>query len=60
MCEFKVFLNGKNVAEDIIFARVEGTNVIIGDILGKSFIFKGVKIVKVDVITTRLELTQID
>ena len=56
MCEFKVFLEGKQVAEDVIYARQEEGRVIIRDILGEPRAFNDVKIVEVNVMTTRLLL----
>ena len=60
MCEFKVFLDGEKVAEDVIYARVEGKRVTVMDILGKPVVFEGVKIDEIDVMSTRLVLTRID
>ena len=60
MCEFKVFLDGEKVAEDVIYARVEGKRVTVMDILGKPVVLEGVKIYEIDVMSTRLVLTRID
>lgn len=60
MCEFKVFLDGEKVAEDVIYARVEGKRVTVMDILGKPVVLEGVKIDEIDVMSTRLVLTRID
>lgn len=56
MCEFKVYLDGKQVAEDVIFARQESDRVIVRDIIGEPLSFEGTEIVEVDVMTTRLIL----
>ena len=59
MCEFKVFLDGEKVAEDIVYARVEGDKVTIRDILGGPMVFEGVRLDEVNVMTTKLTLTRI-
>jgi predicted RNA-binding protein len=56
MCEFKVFLDGAQVAEDVIYARQEKGKVILRDIMGEPRTFEGVEIVEVDVLSTRLIL----
>ena len=60
MCEFKVFLDGEKVAEDVVYARVEGTRVTILDILGIPVVLEGAKIDEIDVTSTRLVLTRIE
>jgi predicted RNA-binding protein len=60
MCEFKVFLDGEKVAEDVIYAWVEGKRVTVRDILGKPVVLEGVKIKEIDVMSTSLVLTRID
>ncbi len=60
MCEFKVFLDGEKVAEDVVYARVEGTRVTVMDILGIPVVLEGVKIDEIDVMSTRLVLTRTD
>ncbi|MCK4317404.1 CooT family nickel-binding protein [Candidatus Bathyarchaeota archaeon] len=56
MCEFKVFLGDERVAEDVIYAKVEGHGVTLRDVLGKPVVVEGVRIVEVDVSSTRLVL----
>jgi len=56
MCEFKVFLGDERVAEDVIYAKVEGQRVTLRDVLGKPVVVEGVRIVEVDVSSTRLVL----
>ncbi|MFH0849595.1 MAG: CooT family nickel-binding protein [Candidatus Bathyarchaeota archaeon] len=58
MCEFKVILDGAQVAEDVVYARAEGGNVVLRDILGKSITLKDAKINEVNIITTRMILTR--
>ena len=60
MCEFKVFLDGEKVAEDVVYARVEGKRVTVMDILGKPVVLEGVKIDEIDVMSTKLVLTRTD
>jgi predicted RNA-binding protein len=56
MCEFKVILNGKEVWNDVVYAKVEGGKVILKDVAGQSKEFKNCKIIEVDVNTTKLVL----
>ncbi len=56
MCEFKVFLGDERVAEDVIYAKVEDHGVTLRDVLGKPVVVEGVRIVEVDVSSTRLVL----
>ncbi|MEM3579012.1 MAG: CooT family nickel-binding protein [Candidatus Bathyarchaeia archaeon] len=56
MCEFKVILNGKEVWNDVVYAKTEGNKVILKDVAGESKEFKNCKIIEVDVNTTRLVL----
>ncbi len=59
MCEFNVIVNGKVEFKDVIYARVDGNNVTVKNIIGETKEFKNVKITEVDVTTTRLVLTAI-
>mgnify|MGYP001145661648 CR=1 FL=1 len=56
MCEFNVFLDGKIVFKDVVYARMESNKVIVKDVLGEPKEFKNCKIVEVDVNSTRLVL----
>ena len=56
MCEFNVFLDGKIVFKDVVYARMESNKVIVRDVLGEPKEFKNCKIVEVDVNSTRLVL----
>jgi predicted RNA-binding protein len=57
MCEFNIILDGKVQFKDVIYAKVEGLNVIVRNILGEAREFKNCKIVDVDVPNTRLVLS---
>jgi predicted RNA-binding protein len=57
VCEFKVFLDGAQVAEDVIYARQEKGKVILRDIMGAPRAFDAVEIIEVDVLSTRLVLS---
>jgi predicted RNA-binding protein len=59
MCEFNVILDGTKVFSDVIYAKVEGANVIVRSILGETKEYKNVKISEVDVPKTRLILETI-
>jgi len=56
LCEFKVFLDGNQVAEDIIYAKQEEGKVIIRGIIGTPKTFEDVEINEVNVFSTRLVL----
>ncbi len=57
MCEFNVILNGKTLFKDVVYARTDGTSVIVKSVLGEAKEFKNCKITEVDVNSTRLVLT---
>jgi predicted RNA-binding protein len=56
MCEFKVFIDGEKVAEDVIYARQDDEGVVVRDVIGRPQTFREAEIVEVDVMTTRLVL----
>jgi predicted RNA-binding protein len=57
MCEFNVIVNGKIQIKDVIYAKVDGENVTVKNILGQGQEFKGYKVIEVDVPNTRLVLS---
>ncbi len=59
MCEFTVILNGKAVFKEVVYAKVEGNNVLVKSVLGESKEFKNCKITEVDVNSTRMLLSSI-
>jgi predicted RNA-binding protein len=59
MCEFNVMLNGKVQIKDVIYAKVEGQNVTVKNILGEAKEFKNCKIIEVDVNSARLILSAV-
>ena len=60
MCEFKVFLDGEQVAEDVVYARIDGDKVTIQDIMGTAKIFESTRLDELNVMTTRLTLSSIN
>jgi predicted RNA-binding protein len=54
MCEFKVYLKGEKVMEDVIFARADSKGVVVKDVMGDSKSFPDARIVEVNVVSTRL------
>jgi predicted RNA-binding protein len=56
MCEFNVIVNGKIQFRDVIYAKMDGENVVVKNILGEAKEYKGYKIVEVDVNTAKLVL----
>lgn len=59
MCEFTVILDGNIVFKDAVYAKMEGGNVVVKDILGESKEFKSCKIIEVDVNSTNLILSSV-
>jgi len=58
MCEFKVILDGRVVAEDIIYAREEGSSVILRSIIGEEKRVEGCRIIEVDSAHEKLVLAK--
>jgi predicted RNA-binding protein len=56
MCEFKVFLDGEKVMDDVIYAEVDMDRVTVRDVIGEMRVFKNTRIVEVNVPSTRLIL----
>ncbi len=59
MCEFNVILNGKTQFKDVVYAKNDGSNVIVKNVLGETKEFKNCTIVEVDVNSTRLVLNSV-
>ncbi|MEM1642101.1 MAG: CooT family nickel-binding protein [Sulfolobales archaeon] len=59
MCEFKVFLDGELVFEDVIYARIEGERLILKNVLGVCKVLEGCAIVEVNVAQERLTLSRL-
>ena len=59
MCEFKVFEKGELVFKDAVYARTNGENVTVRDVLGITKNFEKCTITEVDVGAERLVLTPI-
>jgi len=57
MCEFKVFQKGEVVFKDAVYAKADGKNVIVKDVLGVAKVFEKCQIIEVDVGKERLVLT---
>lgn len=56
MCEFKVYLGGKRVMEDVVYAEASDDGVTVRDIVGESRTYRGTVIAEVNVPSTRLVL----
>ncbi len=59
MCEFNVMHNGGIVFKDVVYAKVDKTNVTVRDVLGQTKEFESCKIVEVDVNNTRLVIESV-
>ena len=56
MCEFKVLRKGELVFKDAVYAKADGKNVTVRDVLGVSKTFENTSIREVDVRSERLVL----
>ena len=54
MCDFKVFLDGNLVMDDVLYAKAEGGKVVLRDVIGTEKVIEGAEIVEVNVVGTRL------
>jgi predicted RNA-binding protein len=59
MCEFNIILDGEILFKDAVYAKTEGNNVTVKNVLGEAREFKNCKITEVNVNTTRLILTAV-
>jgi predicted RNA-binding protein len=57
MCEFKVYLNGEKVFEDVVFAVAEGKDIVLRSIVGTSKRLNNAHIAEVNVLTTKIILS---
>ena len=60
MCEFNVFLDGKKVFEDVIYAKDDGDKVVLTDVLGISKEVQDYQISEIDVTSERLVLSPVE
>jgi len=60
MCEFKVLKKGEVVFKDAVYAKVNGNDVTVRDVLGISKTFQKSTIAEVDVRSERLLLTPVE
>ena len=58
MCEFNVYLDGEKIMAEVIYAKIEGDNVLISDIIGEDKIIENATIIEVDVPSTSLILAK--
>jgi len=56
MCEFKVVFNGEILFKDVVYAKTEGNNVIVKNVLGEVREFENCQINEVNVNTAKLGL----
>ena len=59
MCEFTVYFNGEKVLEDVVFAVVDGRDIIVRDIIGTSKRVNNARITEVNVLTTKIILSTV-
>lgn len=59
MCEFRVYLDGEMVMEDVVVATIGEGGVTLRDVIGDSRTFEGVRIAEVNVPATKLVLERV-
>ena len=59
MCEFSVLLGGEEVLKDVIYAKTEGSKVILKDVLGDSKVLDNCRIAEINVSSERLVLSSV-
>jgi predicted RNA-binding protein len=59
MCEFKVFKKDKILFKDAVYAKADGKNVTVRDVLGFSKLFENCTIAEIDVSAERLLLAPV-
>ncbi len=60
MCEFSALLGGEEVFTDVIYAKTDGSKVILKDVLGHSKVLANCRIVEIDVSSERLVLSSVE
>ena len=58
MCEFKVFLDNEEVAQDVVHMEASGSDVILRDILGVEKRLQNCHLVRVSVEKERVDLVR--
>jgi len=58
LCEFKVFLDDEQVAEDVVFIEASGSEVLLHDILGVEKRLTNCHLVRVSVEKERVDLAR--
>jgi len=58
MCEFNVIVNGKIQMKDVIYAKAEGGNVFVRNIMGEAKEFNNSRIAEVDVPNQRMVIVE--
>ena len=56
MCEFRVILDGKQIMEEVIYAKMDGEKIILRDIIGDEKTVENATILEVNVLNTLLTL----
>lgn len=59
MCEFRVYLGGKEVFRDVIYAKQEGDILLLRDVLGDARKLPGTMISEVDVSASTMVLGEL-
>ncbi len=60
MCELNVFVDGEILFKDAVYAKADGSKVIVKDVLGDSKEFENCKIVEVNINSVCLILSHIE
>ncbi len=57
MCEFSVLFRGEEVFKDVVYAKADGSKVVLKDVLGDSRVLENCRITEIDVGSERLVLS---
>ncbi len=58
MCEYKVFLDGNLVFDEVIYAKADGDRVLLRNVIGETKVVENCKIVEVNVGETKIVLAR--
>ena len=56
MCEFRVMLDGKQLMEEVIYAKIDGNKIRLRDIIGDEKTVENATILEVNVLNTQMIL----
>lgn len=58
MCEYKVFLDGDLVFDEVIYAKADGDRVLLRNVIGETKVVENCRIIEVNVGETKIVLAR--